>query len=48
VYRQVELDLEAAYADAVDVMARSAGTPEGREAMRAFVEKRPAVFPPGR
>ena len=48
VYRQVELDIEAAYAEAVDVMARSAVTPDGREAMRAFVEKRPGVFPPGR
>jgi enoyl-CoA hydratase/carnithine racemase len=43
-YRQVELDLEAAYAEAIEVMARSAQTPDGREAMRAFVEKRPAVY----
>jgi enoyl-CoA hydratase/carnithine racemase len=47
-YRQVELDLEAAYAEAIDVMAQSAQTPDGREAMRAFVEKRPAVYPPDR
>lgn len=29
-------------------MAQSAITPDGREAMRAFVEKRPAVYPPTR
>jgi enoyl-CoA hydratase/carnithine racemase len=45
-YRQVELDVEAAYAEAIEVMAHSAHTPDGREAMRAFVEKRPAVYPP--
>ena len=45
-YRQVELDLEAAYAEAVDTMAQSAVSPDGREAMRAFVEKRPGVYPP--
>jgi len=44
-YRQVELDTHAAYAEAVEVMARSAVTPDGREAMRAFFEKRPAVYP---
>ena len=44
-YRQVEHDLEDAYADAIDVMAHSAVTPDGREAMRAFFEKRPAVYP---
>ena len=43
-YRQVELDLEAAYADAAEVMAQSAITPDGRESMRAFLEKRPPVF----
>ena len=43
-YRQVELELEAAYAEAVEVMAQSAVTPDGRESMRAFIEKRPAVF----
>jgi len=45
-YRQIDLDLEAAYAEAVDIMAQSAVTPDGREAMRAFVEKRAAVYPP--
>jgi enoyl-CoA hydratase/carnithine racemase len=43
-YRQIELDVEAAYAEAVEVMAQSATTPDGREVMRAFVEKRPPVF----
>jgi enoyl-CoA hydratase/carnithine racemase len=43
-YRQVELDVEAAYAEAIEVMAQSAITPDGREAMRAFVEKRSPAF----
>jgi len=43
-YRQIDLDLEAAYAEAIEVMAQSALTPDGREAMRAFVDKRPAVY----
>jgi enoyl-CoA hydratase/carnithine racemase len=44
-YRQVDLDVEAAYAAAVETMAQAALTPDGREAMRAFVDKRPAVYP---
>jgi len=44
-YRQVDLELEAAYAEAMEAMAQSALTPDGREAMRAFLEKRPAVYP---
>jgi enoyl-CoA hydratase/carnithine racemase len=44
-HQQVGLGIEAAYAEAVEVMARSAITPEGREAMRAFVEKRAGVYP---
>jgi enoyl-CoA hydratase/carnithine racemase len=47
-YRQIELDTEAAYAEAVEVMAQSAITPDGREAMRAFIDKRAGVYPPGR
>lgn len=43
-HRQVDLDLEAAYAEACEVMAQSSQTPDGRESMRAFVEKRPAVY----
>jgi len=47
-YRQIDLDIEAAYAEAIEVMAQSAITPDGRETMRSFVEKRPAVFPASR
>jgi enoyl-CoA hydratase/carnithine racemase len=47
-YRQIELDTEAAYAEAVEAMAQSAITPDGREAMRAFIDKRAGVYPPGR
>jgi enoyl-CoA hydratase/carnithine racemase len=43
-YRQVDLDVEAAYADAVEVMAQSSQTTDGRESMRSFIEKRPAMF----
>jgi enoyl-CoA hydratase/carnithine racemase len=46
--RQIELDVEAAYAEAIETMAQSALTPDGREAMRAFVDKRPAVYPASR
>jgi len=45
-HEQVGLGIEAAYAEAVEVMAQSAITPDGREAMRAFIEKRPGVYPP--
>ena len=45
-YRQVELATETAYAEAIEVMAQSAVTPDGREAMRAFIERRPAAYPP--
>lgn len=44
-YRQREPDLEAAYAEAVEVMAQAAVTADGRETMRAFIEKRPGVYP---
>jgi enoyl-CoA hydratase/carnithine racemase len=47
-YRQCGVDVEAAYAEAVEVMAQSAMTSDGREAMRAFLEKRPALYPPRR
>ena len=39
-YRQIGLDVETAYADAIEIMAQSAVTPDGRETMRAFLEKR--------
>jgi len=47
-YRQIELEVEAAYAEAIEVMAQSAITPDGRESMRSFLEKRAGVYPPGR
>ena len=47
-YETVALDVEAAYARACEVMATSALTEDGREMMRAFLEKRPAVYPPRR
>jgi enoyl-CoA hydratase/carnithine racemase len=47
-YETLDLDLEAAYARAGEVMAASALTADGREMMRAFLEKRPASYPPRR
>ncbi|MCW5893100.1 MAG: enoyl-CoA hydratase/isomerase family protein [bacterium] len=44
-YRTLELDVDAAYACAVDAMAASALTPDGREAMAAFLERRPGRWP---
>lgn len=41
----VGLDTAAAYARATDAMAASALTADGREAMAAFLEKRPGVYP---
>jgi enoyl-CoA hydratase/carnithine racemase len=47
-YETVELDVDAAYARAAEAMATSAVGEDGREAMRAFLEKRPGVYPPRR
>jgi len=47
-YDTIDLDLEAAYAEATEVMAASALTEDGREMMRAFLEKRTPVYPPRR
>ena len=44
-YDTIDLDLETAYSRACEVMATSAMTPDGREAMLSFVEKRPGVYP---
>ena len=44
-YETVGLDVDAAYARAVPAMAESALDPDAREWMRAFLEKRPAVYP---
>jgi enoyl-CoA hydratase/carnithine racemase len=45
-YDTIALDVEAAYATACEVMATSALSEDGREMMRAFLEKRPGVYPP--
>jgi enoyl-CoA hydratase/carnithine racemase len=47
-YDTIDLDVDAAYAYACDTMATSAVSADGREAMRAFLEKRPGVYPPRR
>jgi enoyl-CoA hydratase/carnithine racemase len=44
-YRQMDLDLEAAYAEASEVMAASSQTDDAREGMAAFLEKRPPRYP---
>lgn len=44
-YETLELDVDAAYARAVEAMAASAVTEDGREAMRSFLEKRPGRYP---
>ena len=46
-YDTIELDVDAAYESAVEAMASSALTDDGREAMLSFLEKRPGVYPPG-
>ncbi|MBS4728928.1 enoyl-CoA hydratase/isomerase family protein [Mycobacterium sp. SM1] len=43
-YAQVDLDQPKAYAHAVEVMAAASQLPDAREAMAAFLEKRPAVW----
>jgi enoyl-CoA hydratase/carnithine racemase len=47
-YDSIDLDLEAAYALACDVMATTAMTSDGREAVTSFLEKRRGVYPPRR
>jgi enoyl-CoA hydratase/carnithine racemase len=44
-YRQVDLDLEAAYAYASEVMAAASQTDDARENMAAFLAKRRARYP---
>ena len=48
IYDTIDLDVDAAYARAVEAMATSALGDDGREAMRSFLEKRPGVYPPRR
>ena len=43
-YAQVGLDQTSAYAYAIELMAASSQTPDAREGMTAFLEKRPARF----
>jgi enoyl-CoA hydratase/carnithine racemase len=45
-YAQVDLDQAKAYAYAVELMASSSQTPDAREGMAAFVEKRPPRYAP--
>jgi enoyl-CoA hydratase/carnithine racemase len=45
-YRQVDLDVPTAYAYASEVMAAASQTDDALENLRAFLEKRPARFPP--
>src|SRR6185369_14724565 len=47
-YDTLDLDVEAAYAHASEVMATCAVTADGREAMLSFLEKRPGKYPPRR
>ena len=47
-YDTVDLDVDAAYARACEVMASSAVTADGREAIVSFLEKRPGLYPPRR
>jgi enoyl-CoA hydratase/carnithine racemase len=47
-YDTLDLDVATAYTRACEVMAESAITEDGREAMRSFLEKRPGVYPPRR
>jgi enoyl-CoA hydratase/carnithine racemase len=44
-YETIDLDVDAAYARAVPVMAASALDVDAREWMRAFLEKRAAAYP---
>ena len=43
-YRQMDMEVSEAYRFASDVMAEASQTPDAREGMRAFIEKRPPRF----
>ncbi len=44
-YRQIETNEEDAYALTKEVMAANAADPDAQEGFRAFLDKRPAVWP---
>lgn len=46
-HAQLQMDQRAAYDHAIEVMAASSQTPEGRESMASFIERRPAEYPDG-
>jgi enoyl-CoA hydratase/carnithine racemase len=43
-YKQIDLELPAAYAYATEVMAAASQTADAQENLRAFLEKRPPRF----
>jgi enoyl-CoA hydratase/carnithine racemase len=43
-YQQIDLDQEAAYEYAIEVMATQSQSPDAQEGIAAFVEKRPPVW----
>lgn len=43
-YAQADLDTAGAYSYATEVMAATSQSADGKETMRAFVEKRPPKF----
>jgi enoyl-CoA hydratase/carnithine racemase len=43
-YRQIDLDVSAAYDYATEVMAAMSQTGDARENLRSFLEKRPSKF----
>ena len=47
-YAQIDLDQPKAYAYAIEVMAATSQTPDAREGMRAFLEKRKPTWRRGR
>ena len=47
-YAQIDLDQAKAYAYAIEVMAATSQTPDAREGMRSFLDKRKPVWRRGR
>lgn len=44
-YRQIDVDIESAYADAAETMACNMMDPSALEGVQAFIEKRPPAWP---